>query len=933
MAEVHPPTPMLVHQLPPAPYFVGREVELSALRQASRSQFRGVLALVGLGGAGKTAIGARFLEELLKSGGESNFQGLFVWSFYQEPDAGLFLEQAYDYFNPGGQSIPAKGAGLLHLLGEALEAGGPHLLVLDGLERVQLQESTGAYGRVDDPLLRAFLIRIAEGLGKTKAIITSRFPLTDLESMPGEGYQSLPVGGLDQTAAQSLLRQRGVKGDEEALTALIETYGAHALTLDHLGGLLGQFLEGDPGRAPELPSLTSKSGDRQALRLARLLRAYEEHLPAAELALLCRLCLLRRSVTTDQIGQLFLCQPEVHARTVRELPELIQGCLASRQSGDPDHVRDLAKTIQETVAELLSKAPIAGPEEPFRQEMVLIAETVFQTRKFPMDFTELARLYAGKNLDPPSASLPLSLSNREDLAYFHDRFIELRQHPDMPYKESPSELEELISGKGTVKEPPEVLEKSFLELGFGKKQRRAVGEEAASVLRAFVRVQDRLRLLAVMHIALGRVRELCRLLQRKWSLAGCLTPLDLSGMRQVLDGLVNRHLVLREANGSFSVHPAVRDHFYRVATTAESGSWHDILRQQLITLAKRPGHSLPEDSTSLDLVEEAIYHALEAGRHKEAQDLYQNVLGGLRHLAWKLGEMARGLRILRQFQPCPDPWSLAWFLRALGEFKEAYLHNNFPYFRADILLLQGRLPRVAAEREDTRTAIAAFLMGKTTALPSQPLGAAIPRDQLFLYSGRFSKIQQLNLLDDFYHEIGWEGDRARCLLIMAETAARQGDGQLGRKHLEAASRWILHSGSVEHLCLMQLVKSRMERLAGENIMGQRAVEEGLKLALQCGLGLYLIELLCEQAQVLLVQYQAAQAESAAREAWRLASDADCQFAWGAAEAGQILGQALYAKQEFTEARSVLIETLELRRRIGHPKIIETQRLLEQVSNL
>jgi len=143
----------------------------------------------------------------------------------------------------------------------------------------------------------------------------------------------------------------------------------------------------------------------------------------------------------------------------------------------------------------------------------------------------------------------------------------------------------------------------------------------------------------------------------------------------------------------------------------------------------------------------------------------------------------------------------------LGEFEEAYRHNNLPYFRADIRLLQGRLPHVAAEREDTRTAMAAFLMGKTTALPSEPSGAAIPRDQFLLYLGRFSKIQQSKLLDDFYHQIGWEADRARCLLILAEAAIKQGEPSLGRTHFETASRWILHSGSVEHLCLMQLVRA------------------------------------------------------------------------------------------------------------------------------
>src|SRR5205823_12335493 len=107
----------------------------------------------------------------------------------------------------------------------------------------------------------------------------------------------------------------------------------------------------------------------------------------------------------------------------------------------------------------------------------------------------------------------------------------------------------------------------------------------------------------------------------------------------------------------------------------------------------------------------------------------------LPHLAWKLGEMTRGLRVLRCFEPCPDRWALAWFLRALGEFEEAFLQNDLPYFRADIRLLQGRLPEAAAQGDSTRAAIAGFLMGQTSDLPPAPLACAVPREHALLYLG------------------------------------------------------------------------------------------------------------------------------------------------------------------------------------------------------
>lgn len=265
--SLHPPEHRLVHPLPPAPQFVGRERELEALRTSWQSRARGVVALVGLGGAGKTAIAVRFLDELSRPGHPARPEGLFVWSFYQEPDAGHFLNEAYRYFARGDPSAsPAKGVGLLHLLRDALMVGGPHLLVLDGLERVQRQEGhgSGLFGQIEDPLLRGLLTRIAEGVGPTTVLVTSRFPLTDLKPHLGRGYRHCDIEGLGLPAALALLRGHGVRGDDATLARLVESYGAHALTLDHLGGLIGQFLGGDPRRAPECLSSRrpSKTGRR-----------------------------------------------------------------------------------------------------------------------------------------------------------------------------------------------------------------------------------------------------------------------------------------------------------------------------------------------------------------------------------------------------------------------------------------------------------------------------------------------------------------------------------------------------------------------------------------------------------------------------------------------------------------------------------------------
>jgi hypothetical protein len=912
-----PPHPQIVHPLPPAPHFVGREVELAELRGLWQTGFRGVVALVGLGGAGKTAVAARFLEDLRGVSSLPQPSGLFVWSFYQEPDADLFLREAFPYFAPEAAATPARGTGLLHLLRDALAAGGPHLLVLDGLERVQRQASDGKgdYGQIEDPLLKGLLTRLAEGVGRTTVLITSRFPLTDLAPQQGQGYRQVEVGGLGLPATRSLLRAHGVWGDDSTLDELAASYGTHALTLDHLGALVGRFLGGDPHRAPEAPALADPGRDRQALRLARLLRAYEEHLPAAELALLSQLCLLRRSVTEAQIQRLFLCTPVVHrVRTLREFKALIVECPAFASY----HVEEQLSLGREVFSCLLyarrDKGPIAGPEDVFRQEVLRAAEMARELSEQAADpeFAELARLYAGTGLEAVTEERPLDSEYRRRLRNLYARFVELREHPLMPFQK-----------------PHAVLEEAFA-LTHWDKPLPPQDYVPSDVLQAFSKVQRKLRFLCLMHHLLRRVREVCRLYQRKWTLAGPLASLDAAGLRQTLDALVGRHLVLREASGSFSVHPAVRDHFARRTTGAEAGAWHDLLREQLVSLVQRPGQRLAEDAATLDLVEEAIYHAQQAGRSDAALGLYNDVLGGLRHLGWKLGEMARGLRILRTFEPCPDRWALGWYLRALGELDAAYVENGLPYFRADVRLLQGRLPQVAVEDEDARSAVAAFLMGRTKNPPPDVLGCAIPRGQVLLYLGRLDAVRQAARVERLYQHIGWENDRAHCHLLLAEAARRQADRAACRRHLDVAAAWVLHAGSVEHLGLLHLFQARAARDGGEWEAAQQAVTEGLHLTRQSGLGLYHIELLCEQAKLCLARADAPAAANAAGAALERATAADCQFLWGAAAAGHLLGQALAAQQRLPEARPLLHEALTLRVRLGDPKCEETATLVERL---
>src|SRR5262249_39636370 len=168
-----------------------------------------VLGLIGIGGAGKTALVAEFLQRESASLSESNVT-VYVWSFYVAPDTDLFLTESLRFFS-GGKSVDARGGAIfLHLL-EALRTSGKNLLVLDGLERVQRAQTdaSGYFGQLDDPLLGQIVSRLARGPRNTKCIITGRFPVSDLRGWSGREYRQVTVDQLLSEDARDLLRRRG----------------------------------------------------------------------------------------------------------------------------------------------------------------------------------------------------------------------------------------------------------------------------------------------------------------------------------------------------------------------------------------------------------------------------------------------------------------------------------------------------------------------------------------------------------------------------------------------------------------------------------------------------------------------------------------------------------------------------------------------------
>jgi len=90
---------------------------------------------------------------------------------------------------------------MLERLQIALSGDLPHVLVLDGLERVQSEGGSKRRGELEDLQLKRLIRALAGGVGNARALVTSRFPLVDLENWKGAGHKAITLDDLERVVA------------------------------------------------------------------------------------------------------------------------------------------------------------------------------------------------------------------------------------------------------------------------------------------------------------------------------------------------------------------------------------------------------------------------------------------------------------------------------------------------------------------------------------------------------------------------------------------------------------------------------------------------------------------------------------------------------------------------------------------------------------
>lgn len=249
-----PPQPYFAHPYPLQENFTGRVRERQMLTEWLTEDRRPVLALVALGGMGKSSLAWAWLQQEVLSLPEATHPyGVLWWSFYEsEATFALFLDQALLYASSGTvdpRVLPSIYEKMQALI--ALFQRHRILLILDGFERALRayaslnaayqgntvpQDAQGNFRVCIDPHLGSFLRWLAAGPLSSKIVLTTRLLPRELDGLVGCQREELMA--LKTEDAVAFFQAQGVQGTRAETEVLCTYYGNHPLALRLLTGLI-----------------------------------------------------------------------------------------------------------------------------------------------------------------------------------------------------------------------------------------------------------------------------------------------------------------------------------------------------------------------------------------------------------------------------------------------------------------------------------------------------------------------------------------------------------------------------------------------------------------------------------------------------------------------------------------------------------------------
>jgi WD40 repeat protein/transcriptional regulator with XRE-family HTH domain len=351
--------------VPDSTHFVGRAEELALLQTWLLEERCRLVAVLGMGGIGKTSLAATTAQRVAP-----NFARVYWRSLRNAPPITDWLAGAIGFLSDQQMAPPTSESERITALLQLLRAR-RCLLVLDNSETVfEAAQQQGSYRAGMDGFGRV-IHAIGETPHQSCLILTSREAPPELAVL-GPGVHSLELHGLGVTETQTMVAEKHLIGDTEAWFSLVDRYGGNGLALKIVSETIRQVYDGD--MAAFLGDATGMHGTVFG-GIRRLLDAQVERHSPIEYDVLQRLAVEREAIS---LAELSTDMPRSIGRSslVEAIDTLRRRSLVERGE------RGAGFTLQSMVLEYITDRLVesVANEVERRQPMVLVEHSLIKAQ-------------------------------------------------------------------------------------------------------------------------------------------------------------------------------------------------------------------------------------------------------------------------------------------------------------------------------------------------------------------------------------------------------------------------------------------------------------------------------------------------------------------------------------------------------------------------